>query len=115
MKGISYCPENIAPPLGWTKDNPMEILPIVTDSPWTVVDTSKTKGKHVVPKTANQYFVSAKGSIPVQAISGVKRKWIEISDDTNNDIIENTNKKFKAVSDHNENLKGLSSDKENYS
>ena len=73
----------------------MEILLIVTNSPWTIIDTSKTKRKHVLPKTADQYFVSAKGSIPVPAVSGIKHKLNEISDDIDNDIMENTNKDSK--------------------
>ena len=114
IKGVSYCPQNIAAPLRWTKDNPMEMLPVVTDSPWSIIDSSKTKGKHAFPKTANQYFVSAKGSIPVQAISGVKRKIDEISDDKDNNVTDDTNKKLKSV-EYNENLKGLLWDRENYS
>ena len=114
IKGVSYCPKNVAAPLRWTKDNPMEMLPVVTDSPWTIIDTSKTKGKHVLPKTANQYFVSAKGSIPVQAVNR-KRKVDEISDDKDKDAVENTNKKFKAMFEYNDNLKGLSWDGEIYS
>jgi hypothetical protein len=115
IKGVSYCPKNIAAPLRWTEDNPMEMLPVVTDSPWTIIDTSKTKGKHVLPKTANQYFVSAKGSIPVQAVCGMKRKMDEMSDDKENNVIENTNKKLKVNFEYNENLKGLIWDGENYS
>ena len=115
MKGVSYCPKNIAAPLRWTKDNPMEMLPVVTDTPWTIIDASGIKGKHIVPKTAHQYFVSAKGSIPVQAVSGMKRKIDEMNDEKDNEPMENINKKLKAMSEYNENLKGLLWDGENYS
>src|SRR5437016_8932770 len=48
--------------LKWSKNDPMDLLPIITDSAWEIIDKSK-KPKIISKPVTN--FVPAKGSIPV--------------------------------------------------
>ena len=61
-KGTDYVPNNVDEALKWSKNDPMDLLPIITDSPWEIIDKSK-KPKNVSKPVTN--FVPAKGSIPV--------------------------------------------------
>jgi hypothetical protein len=45
-KGTDYIPPSVPNQLKWTVKDPMELLPIVADSPWQVIDNSKSN-KHV--------------------------------------------------------------------
>ena len=61
-KGTDYVPNNMDEALKWSKNDPMNLLPIITDSAWEIIDKSK-KPKIVSKPVTN--FVPAKGSIPV--------------------------------------------------
>ena len=63
-KGTDYVPELVDEQLKWSANDPMNLLPIVTDSPWelTAKDNRSTKVSAKVPNT----FVPAKGSMPVK-------------------------------------------------
>ena len=76
LKGMAYCPNTVPAPLKWTTKNPMNNLPLVTNSPWTFIDKNKTTKKYwsQTNQITNQYFVSAKGTIPFEVKSGIKRE-----------------------------------------
>jgi hypothetical protein len=38
-KGINYIPPSIPNQLKWTLKDPMDLLPIISDSPWQVINT----------------------------------------------------------------------------
>ena len=61
-KGTDYVPNNVDEALKWSKNDPMDLLPVITDSAWEIFDKSK-KSKIVSKPVTN--FVPAKGSIPV--------------------------------------------------
>ena len=60
-KGTDYVPNNVDEALKWSKNDPMNLLPIVTDSAWEIIDKYKPS---IFSKPVTNY-VSAKGSIPV--------------------------------------------------
>src|SRR5271168_3540560 len=74
LKGMAYCPASVASPLKWTQEDPMTMLPMVTDSPWAITDKNKSNNKYASKDITNQYFISAKGTIPVEIKCGIKRK-----------------------------------------
>lgn len=61
-KGTDYVPNNTDEALKWSKNDPMNVLPVITDSAWEIID--KSKKLKIVPKLITN-FVPAKGSIPV--------------------------------------------------
>ena len=63
-KGTSYVPKDVHPALHWHKSDRMDMLPVVTDSPWQIVQKSKQQDKKY-NKSNNINFVPADGSIPV--------------------------------------------------
>jgi hypothetical protein len=89
-KGINYIPNNVPQQLKWTLSDPMDLLPVVTDSPWQIIQAKSKKtnqgpGKNinitnkvsVKRKNVNAHiFVVANGtvSVPAGQIPGVKRK-----------------------------------------
>jgi hypothetical protein len=62
-KGTDYVPELVDEQLKWSANDPMNLLPIVTDSPWELT-AKDNKSKKIVVKIPNS-FVPAKGSAPV--------------------------------------------------
>jgi len=54
----------VHPALHWHKSDRMDMLPVVTDSPWQIVQKSKQQDKKY-NKSNNINFVPADGSIPV--------------------------------------------------
>ncbi|KAF9455634.1 hypothetical protein BDZ94DRAFT_617638, partial [Collybia nuda] len=81
-KGTAYVPDRVDIALKWSANDPMDILPVVNDSPWQVLskDTNKTQQN---PK-ATSTFIPATGSISVSN----KRKF-----DENNDQVSPRKKK----------------------
>jgi hypothetical protein len=63
-KGTGYVPEKTDAPLRWSESDPMDILPVVTDSAWQIIKRGKDK-KAEKPKEAST-FVPAKGSVAVK-------------------------------------------------
>ena len=61
-KGTDYVPEQIDEQLKWSANDPMNLLPIITDSPWQMTSKDDTNRKPV--KSVNS-FVPAKGSVSV--------------------------------------------------
>jgi hypothetical protein len=61
-KGTDYVPNKVDEALKWSKNDPMNLLPIVTDSGWQIID--KSKNSKVVSKPDTN-FIPAKGSIPI--------------------------------------------------
>ncbi|KAF8229200.1 hypothetical protein L208DRAFT_1287682, partial [Tricholoma matsutake] len=85
-KGTEYVPANVSKQLKWTSEDPMDLLNIVTDSPWQVIkDKKKEHGNDFSTHT----FVVAKGTAPVQNTTGTKRKADE-------ELINEHSKKKKA-------------------
>ena len=87
-KGTLYVPEKTDKLLKWSKYDPMHLLPVITDSPWQMIDKSKLKTN---AKIATLY-VPAQGSTPVNIIkhhlddnstlhSKKKRKTMNASDE----------------------------------
>ncbi|KIM72209.1 hypothetical protein PILCRDRAFT_82085 [Piloderma croceum F 1598] len=63
-KGTSYNPKNVHHAIQWHKGDPLDVLPVVTDSTWHIVKNSyKSKDKPKAPFMTN--FVPAIGSVPV--------------------------------------------------
>jgi Helitron helicase-like domain at N-terminus/PIF1-like helicase len=90
-KGTDHMPPDIPKQLIWTLSDPMDLLPVVTDSPWQLIKDNSEKKK--TSKNANaattqtavrsnvnvsaHTFITAKGTIPVLntlQIANLKRK-----------------------------------------
>ena len=63
-KSTDYVPSKVDKALKWSKNDPMNLLPIVTDSFWQIIDKSK-KSKVVLSSKIFTNFIPAKGSIPI--------------------------------------------------
>jgi hypothetical protein len=87
-KGTTYMPPNVPNQLRWTSKDPMDLLTVVTDSPWQVLNSTKANNKDqstgsskfakTSAHTKNCYthnFVTAKGTTSV--VSTIKRKYYE--------------------------------------
>jgi hypothetical protein len=61
-KGTDYVPSKTDAALSWSSKDPITLITSVNDSPWQLVDKSKSHGK--VTGVSNS-FISAKGSISV--------------------------------------------------
>src|ERR1700759_2183801 len=61
-KGTSYVPENTDTLLSWSRTDPMQLLPVVTDTSWQLVGKSKMKAPE---KNTTTSYVPAKGSKPI--------------------------------------------------
>jgi hypothetical protein len=59
---MDYVPNNVDEALKWSKNYPMNLLSIITNGAWEIIDKYK-KPKIVLKPVTN--FVPAKGSIPV--------------------------------------------------
>ena len=75
-KGTDYVPPLTHPALKWSINDPMPLLPVVTDAPWQIIDKKKKKKEDKIEAPSIQSgFVAAKGSVLVK--SGKKRKLEE--------------------------------------
>jgi len=108
-KGTDYVPQNVHDSIRWSDRDPLDLLNIVTDTPWHIVEKGGNKNKKFRnAKLDTIGFVAAKGSIPVPLM---KRKHDSL------DEVQNT-KKAKVVEDLSgdvEGPQGLIWDGENYS
>jgi hypothetical protein len=64
-KGTDYVPDKTDSPLKWSSQNPLPLLAVVTDSPWQLVDKSKSKSKSNVQSHTSTSFVPAQGSLAI--------------------------------------------------
>ncbi|KDR67899.1 hypothetical protein GALMADRAFT_79067 [Galerina marginata CBS 339.88] len=100
-KGEHYVPEKVDLALKWSARDPMNLLPIVTDSPWQILK-SKNKKNTTKSATANSF-------VPAQGSQALKRKHDD-SDLENNKKVKN-NTTTPSISDP----IGLKWDSKNYS
>jgi hypothetical protein len=99
---VDYVLDDVHHSICWTKNNPLDVLEVVTNSPWQIIQRAKKKETDVTG------FVATKGSIPV---SGLKRKM-----DDRGTVSEP--KRIKAFTDTIDEIlipQGLVWDNENYS
>jgi hypothetical protein len=102
-KGTSYVPEKTDALLRWSLNDPMEMLQVITDSPWQMLD--KSKKTKTITKSAT--YVPAKGSIPVK----------HVLDEEDKETLQ-VKKKRKTSKSNNDSLEsplGLQWDNDNYS
>ncbi|KIM74020.1 hypothetical protein PILCRDRAFT_52053, partial [Piloderma croceum F 1598] len=66
-KGTSYIPGNVHHAIRWNQRDPLNMLPVVTDSPWQILQKNdKSESKQFKTKKSNfANFVPAEGSVPV--------------------------------------------------
>jgi hypothetical protein len=84
-KGTNYIHDRVPSQLKWTLSDPMDLLPVITDSSWQVIN-NKYKSENLLEtpimkkpstkqnNTGAQHFVEAKGTMPVLSSQGTKRK-----------------------------------------
>jgi len=111
-KGTSYIPDNVHHAIRWNQRDPLNMLPVVTDSPWQILQkTDKNESKQFKIKKSNiTNFVPAEGSVPVI----LKRKLDD--DDENLPVLKKTKIMTVAVNDdQGQGPLGLIWDGENYS
>ncbi len=101
-KGENFVPEKVDISLRWSDKDPMNLLPVITDSAWQIID--KSKNKNNFNSNITTAFIPAKGS------KALKRKHNEIDDNLNFD----KKSKQKLPSNSNSPI-GLKWDSENYS
>ena len=65
FKGQSYVPETVPNTLKWTKSDPMNILKVQTDTPWSLIENNKNK---------NTKYVLAAGTVNIDTSKSLKRK-----------------------------------------
>ena len=73
-KGVNYVPKNVHTSIRWSKNDPINKLNVVTDTPWQIVKNI-TKNKTTVSsfKSYSIGFVAAKGTVPVEHASKVEK------------------------------------------
>jgi hypothetical protein len=82
-KGTEYVPSNVHPSIHWNKQDPLDMLDVITDSPWQMVKRKKyDKNERTTPSRSNTTgFVAAKGTVPVIANSLVRKRDSEDGED----------------------------------
>ena len=119
LKGTGYVPKNVHPAIKWSKNNPLDMLPVVTDSPWQIVKAQKknnTKSKSV--KSNIQGYVAAKGTVPV--IAYMSHEHDSYSKSKKRKSVETTQQNVKKIKfthdvDDREGPLGIMWDESNYS
>jgi hypothetical protein len=71
-KGENFVPDKVDKTLRWSTEDPMILLPVVTDSPWEIID--KSKNKNISKSDITNSFIPAKGT------KILKRKKDEMDD-----------------------------------
>ncbi|KII92304.1 hypothetical protein PLICRDRAFT_104202 [Plicaturopsis crispa FD-325 SS-3] len=59
LKGTEYVPVNVHRSIKWTRERPMKMVDLVTDSPWQLIEPDSKKPK---PQKSVVQYVKAKGS-----------------------------------------------------
>jgi hypothetical protein len=65
------------PALQWSVKDPIPLLPVVTDTPWQIIDKKKKKEVKIETTNIPSVFVAAKGSMPVKSR---KKRELEAED-----------------------------------
>jgi hypothetical protein len=78
-KGISHVPKSMDKHLSWITNDKMDMLPVVTDSPWQLIDKSKKSINKMSIGPVLTTFVPAKGTASL-AQTSVKRKFEDDAD-----------------------------------
>jgi hypothetical protein len=103
-KGEHFVPEKVDIALKWSDKDPMNILPVITDSTWQIIDKSKIK--NISMSNIVTTFIPAKGS------KELKRKQDKIDDN----LVGKKKNKSSLPSDLNSNCPiGLEWDNQNWS
>jgi hypothetical protein len=78
LKGQKYVPIKTPQPLIWTRFDPMNILPVITDTPWSLITSRK-----ITDTVRTNVFIPASGSVPspVQHRNDKKRKIDAVMDE----------------------------------
>jgi hypothetical protein len=98
-KGTDYVPRDVHHSIRWNKQDPLEMLNVVTDTPWQLVKNNKY-GKNqrstLASKSNITGFVAANGSVPVghtqkrkldhDDTDKIPRKMIKMSEDILDDL-----------------------------
>ncbi|KIM79453.1 hypothetical protein PILCRDRAFT_35638, partial [Piloderma croceum F 1598] len=98
-KGTDYVPHDVHHSIRWNKQDPLEMLNVVTDTPWQLVKNNKY-GKNqrstLTSKSNITGFVAANGSVPVghtqkrkldhDDTDKIPRKMIKMSEDILDDL-----------------------------
>ena len=119
-KGVNYVPKNVHTSIRWSKNDPIDKLNVVTDTPWQMVKNI-AKNKTTVSSFKSDLigFVAAKGSVPVEHASKVEKRKLDTDV-----VVGQSLKKMKVEDDTPENLdlveepdgpQGFIWDGENYS
>ena len=74
-KGVNFVPEKVDQALKWSNKDPFNILPVITDSPWQLIDKSKNKN------TSNSTPVTP--YIPAQGTRALKHELDETENKSN--------------------------------
>jgi hypothetical protein len=76
-KGTDYVPKNVHHSIRWDKHDPLDMLDVMTDTPWQIVKKIENKKglKPGLKSNSNVVgFVAAKGTTSVNFVKGQKRK-----------------------------------------
>ena len=110
-KGTEYVPPNVHPSIQWSEQDPLDLLDIVTDTPWQILKSDRKKFKSK-GRSDTTGFVVAEGTVPVdQTPLSKKRK----SDHSDVDQVRKRVKRFGNDPGRSQGPQGLIWDGENYS
>ena len=119
-KGVNYVPKNVHTSIKWSKEDPIDKLDVVTDTPWQIVKNIRNNRKTVPNFISDSIgFVTAKGSVPVGNAPKVEKRKLDTDV-----VVQRSVKKVKVEDDAPENLvlveetdgpQGFIWDAENYS
>ena len=75
-RNVSYVLQHVHPSLHWHKRDPLDMLPVVTDSPWQIVQNVYVSAQKEIklkkPNILN--FIPAQGSVPVTSLTSATLK-----------------------------------------
>jgi hypothetical protein len=80
-KGTSYVPEQVDQHLSWSTRDTMQLLPVVTDTPWQLIDKDSTKSKSITKLKVVTNFVPAQGTTAITPQSTSKKRKTDIDVD----------------------------------
>jgi hypothetical protein len=116
-KGVDYVPNNVHTSIRWSKQDPMDKLNVVTDTPWQMVKRIGKNNKKSATSSHSDHigFVTAQGSVPVTHIPQVEKRKLDVDP-----VVQQSVKKLKVEVDTPEHLEprgpqGFIWDGENYS
>ena len=94
-KGVSYVPQHVHSSLRWHKGDPLDMLPVVADSPWQIVQNVSVLGQKGIKSKKSNIFnvIPAQGSVPVTSSMSVTLKRKSENIDENNETPNSKRKK----------------------